>query len=93
MFLKHQIAGIANTKKQQSFIQESLVDLAGSRGIDLVRINTEHSLADQGAFEPDEKDEWAGSRTGSALSSHRSGHGPDQRRPPGESSGRLRGPV
>ncbi|CAN6678005.1 unnamed protein product [Malus baccata var. baccata] len=38
-------------KKQQSFIQESLVDLARSRGIDLVRIDTERSLADQGPFD------------------------------------------
>lgn len=38
-------------KKQQSFIQESLVGLARSRGIDLVRIDTERSLADQGPFD------------------------------------------
>ncbi|KAM2983643.1 hypothetical protein FF2_009538 [Malus domestica] len=38
-------------KKQQSFIQESLVDLARSRGIDLVPIDTERSLADQGPFD------------------------------------------
>ncbi|XP_068322946.1 inositol-tetrakisphosphate 1-kinase 1-like [Pyrus communis] len=38
-------------KKQQSFIQESLVNLARSRGIDFVRIDTERSLADQGSFD------------------------------------------
>ncbi|KAM1713086.1 hypothetical protein EV1_023577 [Malus domestica] len=38
-------------KKQRSFIQESLINLAKSRGIDLVRIVTDRSLADQGPFD------------------------------------------
>ncbi|GMN30533.1 hypothetical protein TIFTF001_002843 [Ficus carica] len=38
-------------KKQQSFIQDSLVSLARSRGIDLVRIEREIPLADQGPFD------------------------------------------
>ncbi|XP_050378898.1 inositol-tetrakisphosphate 1-kinase 1 [Argentina anserina] len=38
-------------KKQQSFIQDSLVELARSRGVDLVRIDTERELADQGPFD------------------------------------------
>ncbi|KAL5550999.1 hypothetical protein UlMin_001175 [Ulmus minor] len=38
-------------KKQQSFIQDSLVSLARSRGVDLVRINKEVPLVDQGPFD------------------------------------------
>lgn len=38
-------------KKQESFIQPSLVNLASERGIDLVRIDTEKPLADQGPFD------------------------------------------
>ncbi|XP_021887683.1 inositol-tetrakisphosphate 1-kinase 1 [Carica papaya] len=38
-------------KKQQSFIQESLVNLSRSRGIDLVRIDTDRPLVDQGPFD------------------------------------------
>ncbi|KAJ4728644.1 Inositol-tetrakisphosphate 1-kinase [Melia azedarach] len=38
-------------KKQKSFIQESLVSLARSRGIDLIKIDTERPLADQGPFD------------------------------------------
>lgn len=38
-------------KKQQSFIQQSLVDLLKSRGIDLVRIDPDRPLADQGPFD------------------------------------------
>ncbi|KAM1919260.1 hypothetical protein FF1_023791 [Malus domestica] len=41
----------ASSEKQQNFIQDSLVNLPRSRGIDLVRINTERSLADQGPFD------------------------------------------
>ncbi|KAI4328053.1 hypothetical protein L6164_020446 [Bauhinia variegata] len=38
-------------KKQNSFIRDSLVSLAKSRGIDLVRIDLERSLVDQGPFD------------------------------------------
>lgn len=38
-------------KKRRSFIRDSLVRLAESRGIDLVRIDTERPLVDQGAFD------------------------------------------
>ncbi|KAG6484610.1 inositol-tetrakisphosphate 1-kinase 5-like [Zingiber officinale] len=38
-------------KKQQSFIQPSLVDLARQRGIDLAPIDTSRPLADQGPFD------------------------------------------
>nr|XP_043628574.1 inositol-tetrakisphosphate 1-kinase 1-like [Erigeron canadensis] len=38
-------------KKQKSFIQESLVDLAKSRGIDLIKIDTNKDLIDQGPFD------------------------------------------
>ncbi|KAF5767147.1 putative inositol-pentakisphosphate 2-kinase [Helianthus annuus] len=38
-------------KKQKSFIQDSLVNLAKSRGIDLVKIDTEKPLVDQGPFD------------------------------------------
>ncbi|KAI4314499.1 hypothetical protein L6164_027402 [Bauhinia variegata] len=38
-------------KKQNSFIQDSLVSLAKSRGIYLVRIDMERSLVDQGPFD------------------------------------------
>ncbi|KAK1574823.1 hypothetical protein Q3G72_000235 [Acer saccharum] len=38
-------------KKQKSFIQESLVSLAKSRGIDLIKIDTDRPLADQGPFD------------------------------------------
>ncbi|KAK2662550.1 hypothetical protein Ddye_001124 [Dipteronia dyeriana] len=38
-------------KKQKSFIQESLVSLAKSRGIDLIKIDTDLPLADQGPFD------------------------------------------
>ncbi|KAF3449393.1 hypothetical protein FNV43_RR10121 [Rhamnella rubrinervis] len=38
-------------KKQQSFIQDSLVNMARSRGIDLIRIDQERPLADQGPFD------------------------------------------
>ncbi|KAL9995293.1 putative phosphotransferase with an alcohol group as acceptor [Helianthus debilis subsp. tardiflorus] len=38
-------------KKQKSFIQDSLVNLAKSRGIDLVKIDTEKPLLDQGPFD------------------------------------------
>ena len=37
-------------KKQNSFIRDSLVNLARSRGIDLVKIDTTRPLADQGPF-------------------------------------------
>ncbi|KAK4252733.1 hypothetical protein QN277_014470 [Acacia crassicarpa] len=39
------------SKKQNSFIQDSLVTLAKSRGVDLVRVDTERSLLDQGPFD------------------------------------------
>ncbi|KAL0550508.1 hypothetical protein IC582_015030 [Cucumis melo] len=38
-------------KKRHSFIQDSLVALAASRGIDLVRIDTDRPLLDQGPFD------------------------------------------
>ncbi|XP_052171380.1 inositol-tetrakisphosphate 1-kinase 1 [Diospyros lotus] len=38
-------------KKQESFIQDSLVNLARERGIDLIRIDTEKPLVDQGPFD------------------------------------------
>ncbi|XP_077244809.1 inositol-tetrakisphosphate 1-kinase 1-like [Tasmannia lanceolata] len=38
-------------KKQQSFIQPSLVNLAKERGIDLVRIDSDKPLVDQGPFD------------------------------------------
>ncbi|XP_062073571.1 inositol-tetrakisphosphate 1-kinase 1-like [Humulus lupulus] len=38
-------------KKQHSFIQDSLVSLAKSRGVDLVRIDEDRPLADQGPFD------------------------------------------
>ncbi|PSR93552.1 Inositol-tetrakisphosphate 1-kinase [Actinidia chinensis var. chinensis] len=38
-------------KKQQSFIQVSLMNLARSRGIDLIRIDTDKPLVDQGPFD------------------------------------------
>ncbi|XP_022131251.1 inositol-tetrakisphosphate 1-kinase 1-like [Momordica charantia] len=38
-------------KKRRSFIRDSLVMLAESRGIDLVRIDTDRPLVDQGAFD------------------------------------------
>ncbi|XP_042490818.1 inositol-tetrakisphosphate 1-kinase 5-like [Macadamia integrifolia] len=38
-------------KKQQSFIQDSLVNLAKQRGIDLIRIDTDKPLIDQGPFD------------------------------------------
>lgn len=38
-------------KKQKSFIQDSLVSLAESRGIDLIKIDTDRPLADQGPFD------------------------------------------
>lgn len=38
-------------KKQQSFIQPSLVNLAKDRGIDLIRIDTDKPLVDQGPFD------------------------------------------
>ncbi|XP_022963555.1 inositol-tetrakisphosphate 1-kinase 1-like [Cucurbita moschata] len=38
-------------KKRRSFIRDSLVRLAESRGIDLVRIDTDRPLVDQGAFD------------------------------------------
>ncbi|KAI9079220.1 hypothetical protein K1719_038825 [Acacia pycnantha] len=41
----------APDKKQQSFIQNSLVSLAGSRGIDLVRVDVDRPLVDQGPFD------------------------------------------
>lgn len=37
-------------KKQNSFIQESLINLSKSRGIDLVKIDPTQSLLDQGPF-------------------------------------------
>lgn len=37
-------------KKQNSFIRDSLVNLARSRGIDLVKIDPNRALADQGPF-------------------------------------------
>ncbi|KAJ7943846.1 Inositol-tetrakisphosphate 1-kinase [Quillaja saponaria] len=39
------------SKKQLSFIQDSLVSLANSRGVDLVRIDLERLLVDQGPFD------------------------------------------
>ncbi|KAJ8754439.1 hypothetical protein K2173_002890 [Erythroxylum novogranatense] len=38
-------------KKQQSFIQDSLVRLCKQRGIDLVRIDTDRPLVEQGPFD------------------------------------------
>ncbi|XP_057763330.1 inositol-tetrakisphosphate 1-kinase 1-like isoform X1 [Arachis stenosperma] len=38
-------------KKQQSFIRDSLVSLARSRGIDLVRVDTNLPLSEQGPFD------------------------------------------
>ncbi|XP_071740807.1 inositol-tetrakisphosphate 1-kinase 1-like [Rutidosis leptorrhynchoides] len=38
-------------KKRQSFIQESLVNLAKQRGIDLMQIDTDKPLVDQGPFD------------------------------------------
>ncbi|KAK8477892.1 hypothetical protein V6N13_060431 [Hibiscus sabdariffa] len=38
-------------KKENSFIQESLVNLAKSRGVDLVKIDRERPLVDQGPFD------------------------------------------
>ncbi|XP_071730615.1 inositol-tetrakisphosphate 1-kinase 1-like [Rutidosis leptorrhynchoides] len=38
-------------KKQKSFIQESLVNLAKQRGIDLIQIDTDKPLVDQGPFD------------------------------------------
>ncbi|KAL6979893.1 Inositol-tetrakisphosphate 1-kinase [Sarracenia purpurea var. burkii] len=38
-------------KKQQSFIQVSLVNLAKERGIDLIQIDTEKPLVEQGPFD------------------------------------------
>ncbi|PIA58591.1 hypothetical protein AQUCO_00500495v1 [Aquilegia coerulea] len=38
-------------KKQQSFIQVSLVNLAKERGVDLIKIDTEKPLVDQGPFD------------------------------------------
>ncbi|KAI3693782.1 hypothetical protein L1987_76734 [Smallanthus sonchifolius] len=38
-------------KKQRSFIQRSLVNSARERGIDLIRIDTDKPLADQGPFD------------------------------------------
>ncbi|KAK1430690.1 hypothetical protein QVD17_13624 [Tagetes erecta] len=38
-------------KKQKSFVQESLVNLAKERGIDLVKIDTNKPLKDQGPFD------------------------------------------
>ncbi|KAF5185280.1 Inositol-tetrakisphosphate 1-kinase [Thalictrum thalictroides] len=38
-------------KKQQSFIQVSLVNQAKERGVDLIRIDTDKSLVDQGPFD------------------------------------------
>ncbi|GAV79741.1 Ins134_P3_kin domain-containing protein [Cephalotus follicularis] len=38
-------------KKQQSFIQDSLLDLSRSRGIDLIKIDTEKPLVEQGPFD------------------------------------------
>lgn len=38
-------------KKQASFIQDSLVNLARERGIDLVKIDVERPLVDQGPFD------------------------------------------
>ncbi|RZC28012.1 Inositol-tetrakisphosphate 1-kinase 1 [Glycine soja] len=38
-------------KKQNSFIRDSLVNLARSRGIDLIRVDLNRSLTDQGPFD------------------------------------------
>ncbi|XP_061353312.1 inositol-tetrakisphosphate 1-kinase 1-like [Gastrolobium bilobum] len=38
-------------KKQNSFIRDSLLSTAKSRGIELVRVDTERNLADQGPFD------------------------------------------
>ncbi|PON48298.1 Inositol-tetrakisphosphate 1-kinase [Parasponia andersonii] len=38
-------------KKQQSFIQDSLVSQVRSRGVDLIRIDAERPLVDQGPFD------------------------------------------
>ncbi|TKY70034.1 Inositol-tetrakisphosphate 1-kinase 1 [Spatholobus suberectus] len=38
-------------KKQNSFIRDSLVNLARSRGIDLVRVDPNRTLTDQGPFD------------------------------------------
>ncbi|KAJ4829388.1 Inositol-tetrakisphosphate 1-kinase 5 [Turnera subulata] len=48
----HGVVGYALLpKKQQSFIRDSLVDLCRDRGIDLVRIDQDRPLADQGPFD------------------------------------------
>ncbi|KAI3690012.1 hypothetical protein L2E82_47986 [Cichorium intybus] len=39
------------SKKQKSFIQDSLVNLAKERGIDLIKIDTDKPLVDQGPFD------------------------------------------
>nr|GEW94220.1 inositol-tetrakisphosphate 1-kinase 1-like [Tanacetum cinerariifolium] len=39
------------SKKQKSFIQDSLVNLAKNRGIDLIRIDTDKPLVEQGPFD------------------------------------------
>ncbi|PWA77682.1 inositol-tetrakisphosphate 1-kinase [Artemisia annua] len=39
------------SKKQKSFIQDSLVNLAKNRGIDLVKIDTDKPLVEQGPFD------------------------------------------
>lgn len=38
-------------KKQQNFIRDSLVNLSKSRGVDLVKIDVERKLTDQGPFD------------------------------------------
>ncbi|KAK1419208.1 hypothetical protein QVD17_28370 [Tagetes erecta] len=38
-------------KKQKSFVQDSLVNLAKQRGIDLIKIDTDKPLLDQGPFD------------------------------------------
>ncbi|OIW09556.1 hypothetical protein TanjilG_28155 [Lupinus angustifolius] len=38
-------------KKQNSFIRDSLLTLAKSRGVDLIRVDTDRNLADQGPFD------------------------------------------
>lgn len=39
------------SKKQKSFIQDSLVNLSKQRGIDLIKIDTDKPLVDQGPFD------------------------------------------
>ncbi|XP_010274276.1 PREDICTED: inositol-tetrakisphosphate 1-kinase 1-like [Nelumbo nucifera] len=48
---RYEIGYALAPKKQQSFIQVSLVNLAKERGIDLIRIDADKPLVDQGPFD------------------------------------------